>query len=77
MNSDYGVAAGLGFGFFAIVIVIYLAILALMLWIGYLIMRTAVKNGVKLAMQETGQQFAPQGYRPPQPPQQYPSRPTS
>lgn len=36
---------------------------------------TAVKNGVKLAMQETGQQFAPQGYRPPMPPQSYPGAP--
>lgn len=76
MNPDYsGAAAGLGIGFFLIAIVIYLAILALMLWLGYLIMRTAVKNGVKLAMQETGQQFPPQGYRPPVPPQAYPGAP--
>lgn len=76
MNPDYsGAAAGFGIGFFIIAIVIYLAILALMVWVSYLIMRTAVKNGVKLAMQETGQQFASQGYRPPMPPQSYPGAP--
>lgn len=76
MNPDYsGAAAGFGIGFFIIAIVIYLAILALMVWVSYLIMRTAVKNGVKLAMQETGQQFGPAGYRPPVPPQSYPGAP--
>ncbi|WP_298740891.1 hypothetical protein [uncultured Microbacterium sp.] len=76
MNPDYsGAAAGFGIGFFIIAIVIYLAILALMVWVSYLIMRTAVKNGVKLAMQETGQQFGPAGYRPPVPPQSYPGPP--
>jgi len=60
MNPDYaGAMAGLGIGFFFIALLIYLAVLALVLWIGYLIMRTAVKNGVILAMRETGQQFAP------------------
>lgn len=76
MNYDSGAAAGLGIGFILIMIVVYLGILALALWINYLIMRTAVKNGMKLAMQETGQQFPPAGYRPPQPPQgPYPPQP--
>ena len=52
MNPDYG--AGIGIGFFLIMIVIYLGILALALWINYLIMRTAVKNGMLLAMQQSG-----------------------
>ena len=69
MNPDYGAAAGFGIGFIILMLVIYLGLIALMLWVSYLIMRTAVKNGVKLAMQETGQQFAPMGYRPPMPPQ--------
>jgi len=82
MNPDYsGAAAGFGIGFMILFFVIYLAILALMLWVGYLIMRTAVKNGVKLAMQETGQQFAPmRPYAPPQqtyPGQSYPGPPSS
>ncbi len=73
MNSDYGAAAGLGIGFIIIMIVIYLALIALGIWIQYLIMRTAVKNGVKLAMQESGQQFPPMHpYQPPQPPYQGP-----
>lgn len=67
MNS-YG-NAGLGVGFVILMIVIYLALIALGIWIQYLIMRTAVKNGMKLAMQETGQQFPPAGYRPAMPPQ--------
>ncbi len=77
MSNDYsGVAASLGIGFFIIGLLIYLAILALVLWVSYLIMRTAVKNGVILAMRETGQQFAPvqrPGYPPAAPP--YPGAP--
>jgi len=59
--------AGFGFAFILIALIVYLAIIALMVWIGYLIMRTAVKNGVLLAMQQSGRQFAP--VYPPQPPQ--------
>jgi len=47
MNNDYsGLAAGLGIGAIIFGLVIYLGTLALILWIGYLIMRTAVKNGI-------------------------------
>ncbi|GEP47413.1 hypothetical protein FVP74_00865 [Microbacterium saccharophilum] len=77
MDNDYsGLAAGFGVGFFILMLVIYLAVVALMLWVGYLIMRTAVKNGVVLAMRETGQQFAP-AYRPgiQVPPGRYPGSP--
>ena len=70
MKPDYG--AGIGIGFFLIMIVIYLGILALALWINYLIMRTAVKNGMLLAMQQSGQQFPPGGYLPPASPYQGP-----
>lgn len=59
---DPGAIAGLGIGFMIIAFLLYLGLIALMLWISYLIMRTAVKNGVKLAMQETGAQFAPRPY---------------
>lgn len=80
MNPDYGTFAGLGVGLIIFGIITYLAILALVLWLSYLLMRTAVKNGMILAMRETGAQFGPVGYRPPgQPPvpPQYPPRPTS
>ncbi|MFT4279634.1 hypothetical protein [Microbacterium sp.] len=67
---DPGVFAGIGFGFMILALVIYLGLIGLMLWIGYLIMRTAVKNGVILAMRETGAQITPRpGYgAPPAPP---------
>lgn len=69
MNTDSGAIAGLGIGFIILMIVLYLGLIALALWVNYLIMRTAVKNGMKLAMQETGQLIPPAGYRPPAPPQ--------
>ncbi|HCS60016.1 MAG TPA: hypothetical protein DIW46_01260 [Microbacterium sp.] len=46
MNDYSGLAAGLGIGAIILGLVIYLAVIALTLWIGYLIMRTAVKNGI-------------------------------
>ena len=53
MSNDYsGAAAGLGFGVLIIGFIIYIAILALAIWIGYLIMRTAVKNGILRADEE-------------------------
>ena len=65
MNNDYGMAAGLGIGMVIIGIIVYLGIFALAIWVQYLIMRTAVKNGVILALRESGQQFPPAGgYRP-------------
>ncbi|MFS0865872.1 hypothetical protein AB3M83_00875 [Microbacterium sp. 179-B 1A2 NHS] len=64
MDTYSGAAAGFGIGFFILVTVIYLAVLGLMIWISYLLMRTAVKNGVIQALRETGQNLPP-GYRPP------------
>ena len=76
MDNYSGAAAGFGVGFVILMIVLYLGILALMLWVSYLLMRTAVKNGVVLALRETGQQL-PQGYRPPPPGYQGPGFPPS
>lgn len=53
MSNDYsGAAAGLGIGVLIVGFLVYIAILALALWIGYLIMRTAVKNGILRADEE-------------------------
>lgn len=69
MGNDYaGIAAGLGIGFFLIAIIFYLGTIALALWIGYLIMRTAVKNGILRADAERAQARAAGGGYPPQPP---------
>lgn len=65
---DPGTIAGLGIGMVIVGLIIYLGLIALMLWIGYLITRTAVKNGMIRAMQETGAQIAPRGYGSPQAP---------
>jgi len=70
MNSDYyGPMAGLGIGMVILGIILYLGILALMLWVFYLIVRTAVKNGILKADEEraarSGRGAPPQGYRPP------------
>ncbi|MCP2637724.1 hypothetical protein K0817_014295 [Microbacterium sp. HD4P20] len=71
MYNDYGgLVAGYGL-IFILGIVIYLGSIALVLWIGYLIMRAAVKNGILAAdkaRREQGGQF-PGGY-PPAPPMQ-------
>lgn len=75
MGNDYsGIAAGLGVGFFLIAIIFYLGTIALALWIGYLIMRTAVKNGILRADAERAQARGP--YPPQQPPlpPQYPGQ---
>lgn len=57
MYNDYsGVAAGLGIGMIIFGLLIYLATIALMLWIGYLVMRTAVKNGILRADAERAAQ---------------------
>ncbi|WP_394685994.1 hypothetical protein [uncultured Microbacterium sp.] len=62
MSSDYsGAAAGLGFGVLIIGFVMYIAILALAIWIGYLIMRTAVKNGILRADEERARRGLPGG----------------
>ena len=59
MNDDYGWAAGLGIGMFLLVAVIYLGILVLSLWITYLIIRTAVKNGILKADEERARRGYP------------------
>lgn len=75
MDNDYsGVAAGLGIGMIIFGLVIYLGTIALMLWIGYLVMRTAVKNGIlradaERASRHTGGSYgAPGGATPGTPP---------
>lgn len=58
MNNDYaGPAAAFGIGFIVLGIAVYLGTIALILWVSYLLMRTAVKNGMLLAMRESGGQF--------------------
>ncbi|MCR2761971.1 hypothetical protein NQ152_00465 [Microbacterium sp. zg.B48] len=52
--NDYGPGVAAGFAFIVLGIVLYLGTIALVLWIGYLIMRTAVKNGILLADAERG-----------------------
>lgn len=53
VSNDYsGAAAGLGIGVLIVGFLVYIAILALAIWIGYLIMRTAVKNGILRADEE-------------------------
>lgn len=79
MNDEYGWAAGLGIGMFLLVAVIYLGILALSLWITYLIIRTAVKNGILKADEERARRGyatpAPRtGYSHPPAPGAYPPR---
>lgn len=60
MSEDYGWLAGLGIG---VAIIIYVGIAALSIWITYLIIRTAVKNGILRADEERlrrGYSTAPQ-----------------
>ena len=53
MENDFtGWAAGFGIVGFLIAIVLYLGMLALTLWVFYLIIRTAVKNGILKADEE-------------------------
>jgi hypothetical protein len=59
---DPGAIAGIGIGFMIVGFLLYLGLIALMLWVGYLITRTAVKNGMILAMRETGSQITPRPY---------------
>jgi hypothetical protein len=53
--GDSGWIAGVGLIGFLIGIVIYLGILALTLWVFYLIIRTAVTNGILKADEARGQ----------------------
>lgn len=59
MEYDPSVTAGLGFGAIIIGIVIYFGTIILMIWIGYLIMRTAVKNGILRADEERARRGVP------------------
>lgn len=52
MNDDYGWMAGAGIGIFLLMAAMYLGLLALSIWITYLIIRTAVKNGILKADEE-------------------------
>lgn len=53
MDNDYsGWMAGAGIVGILVAIVLYLGTLALTLWIFYLIIRTAVKNGILKADEE-------------------------
>ena len=61
MNDYSGLAAGLSIGALLIGLIIYLGVLALSLWIGYVIIRTAVKNGILRADEERGRR----GYQQP------------
>lgn len=69
MGNDYaGMIAGLGIGFFLVGIILYVGTIALALWIGYLIMRTAVKNGILRADAERARARGTASTYPPQPP---------
>lgn len=62
MSNDYsGAAAGLGIGVLIIGFIVYIAILALAIWVSYLIMRTAVKNGILRADEERARRGIPGG----------------
>ncbi|MCR2784064.1 MULTISPECIES: hypothetical protein [unclassified Microbacterium] len=50
--SDFRGMWGFGWGFFLVGVILYLGMIALVLWVGYLIVRTGVKNGILLADQE-------------------------
>lgn len=63
--DDYGWAAGLGVGMLVFMVVVYLGILALSLWITYLIIRTAVKNGILKADEERARRGRPPAAQPP------------
>lgn len=74
-NDDYGWMAGFGVGMVIFGIVLYVGILALMLWVSYLIMRTAVKNGILRADEERAARGIGQRPGAPYPPQQgYPGQ---
>ena len=60
MDNDYsGWVAGFGIVGFLIAIVLYLGVLALTLWVFYVIIRTAVKNGILKADEERARRQYP------------------
>ena len=61
MNNDYSpFATSFGVGAIILFIVFYAGTTALTLWIGYLIIRTAVKNGILKADEERARRRLPQ-----------------
>lgn len=54
-GPDIGTMFGAGIGIFLLGVLLYFGTIALVLWIGYLIMRTAVKNGILLADKARGE----------------------
>lgn len=58
MDEWVGVAGAAAFWMFFIGAFVSLAVTALVVWIGYLIIRTAVKNGTLLAHEELGRREA-------------------
>ncbi len=54
-GPDIGAMFGAGVGIFLFGALLYFGTIALVLWIGYLIMRTAVKNGILLADKARGE----------------------
>lgn len=60
MTNDYSGLAGVGIIGVLIAIVLYLGVLALTLWVSYLLMRTAVKNGILKADEERARRQYPQ-----------------
>ena len=60
MDDYSGVATGLGVGAIIFFVVMYFGTLALMIWIGYVIMWTAVKNGALKADEERLRRRLPQ-----------------
>ena len=68
MDPDDIIGPLAGFSIFAVIfgIILYLGMIALMLWVFYLVIRTAVKNGILQADEAR----AARGYAP-RPPQSY------
>lgn len=61
MDNDYSpFATSLGGGAIILFIVFYAGTIAVTLWIGYLIIRTAVKNGILKADEERARRRQPQ-----------------
>lgn len=65
-----GMFAGVGILIFILALVVYLGVIALALWLGYIIVRNAVKNGILLADEERRRL----GHLPQTPPAQLPEQ---
>ncbi|WES63913.1 hypothetical protein P0L94_15775 [Microbacter sp. GSS18] len=59
MDNDYGWVAGFGIAGILIAFVLYVGVIALTLWVFYLIIRTAVKNGILKADEERARRRYP------------------